>query len=166
MWKEWKLNPRYSISDNGLIRNNKTNRLLKPWIDHSGYYIIKFGFKSKNISVHRLVALTFIPNPENKEQINHKDCNKLNNEISNLEWVSRSENCQHSYDNNLSIRRFGHTDSIGSKNAMSKLNEDLVKEIRIKYKNGNYTLQKLGIEYNVSLATIGYIIQRKTWKHI
>lgn len=57
--------------------------------------------KQKNISVHRLVGIMFIPNPENKPEINHKDTNKLNNHISNLEWNTKKENIEHAWDNGL-----------------------------------------------------------------
>jgi hypothetical protein len=71
--------------------------------DDTGYLqsrLTKNG-KSKAWNVHILVARTFIPNPENKPIVNHKDGNKLNNYISNLEWATYSENNQHAYDNNL-----------------------------------------------------------------
>ena len=63
---------------------------------YSKYYLVTPQFK-KNILTHRLVAQAFIDNPENKEQVNHKDWNKLNNRLDNLEWCTRSENQLHSY---------------------------------------------------------------------
>jgi hypothetical protein len=57
------------------------------------------------IALHRLKAITFIPNPENKPQVNHKDGNKLNNDLNNLEWTTISENIQHSYDNGRTIKK-------------------------------------------------------------
>jgi hypothetical protein len=97
--EEWRVInsfPNYSISNFGNIMNNKTNKLMKI-NDKGGYYHIslKNGEKRKNMKVHRLVALEFIPNPENKTDVNHEDKNKLNNNISNLTWMTRKENNQH-----------------------------------------------------------------------
>jgi hypothetical protein len=97
--EEWRVIsdfPNYSISNFGNVMNNKTNKLMKI-NNKGGYYHIslKNGEKGKTFKVHRLVALEFIPNPENKTDINHEDKNKLNNNISNLTWSTRKENNQH-----------------------------------------------------------------------
>ena len=97
--EEWRIIndfPNYSVSNLGNVMNNKTNKLLKL-CNKSGYYHISLTNKNshKTFKVHRLVALTFIENDEDKPQVNHKDKNKLNNNISNLEWVTHKENCQH-----------------------------------------------------------------------
>lgn len=80
----------YEVSSTGLIRSEKTQKLNKPHINHKGYYKVTLsncGTK-KNFRIHRLVAIAFIPNPENKPEVNHKDLNKLNNNVENLEWVT------------------------------------------------------------------------------
>ena len=88
----------YSITKNGKIWSHYgKGRWLKLYEDHEKY-IITYLCKNKRVKtlrVHRLVAQTFIPNPENKAQINHKDCNPSNNNINNLEWATRIENMQH-----------------------------------------------------------------------
>jgi hypothetical protein len=89
----------YTISESGSVKNNN-GKLLKPAKCHSGkgYYQVvlsKNGF-TKTYSLHRLVAMCFIPNPDNKPQVNHKDGNKFNNHYTNLEWVTAKENLIHS----------------------------------------------------------------------
>lgn len=103
--KEIKGFERYLIDINGIIYDTKyNNRIVYQWIDTVGYY--QCNLKDKNGKkyykrVHRLVATTFIDNPNNLPQVNHRDGNKLNNNIDNLEWCSNSENTQHGYDKGL-----------------------------------------------------------------
>jgi len=93
----------YIISSLGRVKSSSNNPthskeiLLTPTINSSGYMKVELYKNkiSKIYYVHRLVALTFIPNPTNKPQVNHKDGNKLNNSLNNLEWVTRSENQKH-----------------------------------------------------------------------
>jgi hypothetical protein len=101
--EEWRVIndfPNYSVSNIGNVMNNKTNKLLKL-CDKSGYYNVSLtnitlnNKIKKTMKVHRLVACAFIENPENKPEVNHKDKNKLNNKVSNIEWNTRLENCQH-----------------------------------------------------------------------
>lgn len=154
----------YLITENGEVFNKKRQVFIKPWI-RSGYYYISLGAKNK-FAIHRLVAEIYCEGFNLDLDVNHKDGNKLNNHYSNLEWCTRSQNCQHAYDNNLSKRRFGHSSTVGSKNSMSVLNEEKVTEIRRLYETNQFTYTDLGERYGVNQATIGYIIQRKTWKHI
>ena len=94
----------YYIFKNGNVYNTKTKILLKPFKKADGYMSISLSKngKSKLFLLHVLVAKAFIYNKENKPIINHKDGNKTNNDISNLEWVTESENVLHSLDNGLS----------------------------------------------------------------
>jgi hypothetical protein len=96
-------NDLYEVSSFGSVRrviskNCLNNRVLK-FNYVRGYCVVKFSINAfkKNHLVHRLVATAFIPNPENKPTINHKDCNPLNNRIENLEWATQSENIRHSW---------------------------------------------------------------------
>ena len=82
----------YSISNLGNVRNDKTGRILKPYIKPSGYKQVQLGRKTIPQYIHRLVAIAFIPNIENKPQVNHINGNKGDNRIENLEWVTASEN--------------------------------------------------------------------------
>lgn len=91
----------YLIRGDGVVftmKGGKT-RELKPWISKHGYALVDLSVNKKitHKSVHRLVALAFIPNPDNKPEVNHKDGDKLNNSATNLEWSTKSENIAHSF---------------------------------------------------------------------
>lgn len=92
----------YQISNLGRVKNSKES-ILKPNITKKGYHRIQLvnGKKYRNFMVHRLVAEAFIKNPLNRPIVNHIDGIKTNNKISNLEWVTSSENLIHAYDNGL-----------------------------------------------------------------
>lgn len=113
-WKDIKgFEGLYQVSSSGLVRTkdritsvanplSDKKRLIKSHnmklgIANTGYYRVNLTQNGivMPMNVHRLVAEAFIPNPENKPQVNHKDLNKLNNNVSNLEWVSIRENIQH-----------------------------------------------------------------------
>lgn len=90
------------LRKNGRIDNRK-GKQLKPKVDKYGYETIvltKDGTR-KNYTIHKLVALAYIPNPENKPTINHIDGNKLNNNVSNLEWATYKEQKIHAWNKNL-----------------------------------------------------------------
>jgi hypothetical protein len=92
----------YEVSIYGEIKSIKTGKLLKPRLS-TGYAMVALwnnGLR-KDLKIHRLVAIAYIKNPMNKPQVNHIDGNKLNNELSNLEWVTNSENLKHAYKNGL-----------------------------------------------------------------
>lgn len=100
-WLTLKQNNNYEISDTGIVRHKNNQHVLSGCIS-SGYRSVKLTFENsrqQRFYVHRLVAEHFIPNPdpENKTVVNHKDGNKLNNNVDNLEWVSPRENNLHYY---------------------------------------------------------------------
>ena len=98
-------NEKYSITEDGRVFNNKRKKEKKSFIDKHGYCRIGLDKQNKKYFIHRLVAITYIKNLENKETVNHKDGNKLNNHVDNLEWMNNSENLNHAFNNNLIKRR-------------------------------------------------------------
>jgi hypothetical protein len=95
-WKQIQDFPNYNISSFGNVKNNLTDKLLKPCLKSGYYHISLTNNKIRKIfKIHRLVASEFLDNPDNKSDVNHKDKNKLNNSINNLEWMTRKENNQH-----------------------------------------------------------------------
>lgn len=121
LWKQLKDYPNYCVSQSGFIRRNDIpnetiikgtkcirhykSKILKPIFNKSNGYLSVYlkdqNNKYKICYIHRLVAQTFIPNPENKREVNHIDGNKKNNCVDNLEWATREENIRHAFDNNL-----------------------------------------------------------------
>ncbi len=148
----------YEISNYGRVCSIKyrKKKILKQ--GNVQRYCVVYLTKNKKIRgyyVHRLVLETFKP-----RECNHKDCNKKNNHVDNLEWVSPLENTKHAKRNNLRVVLKGET------SGMSKLLEKEVKDIRDLFSNNVKTTTELSIIYNVDRTTIWNVIKRKTWKHI
>lgn len=95
MWKKISRNDNYSINENGDVRNDATGRVKAPFVNKANGYLTVDLYrdnKSEKVPIHRLVAEAFIPNPENKPTVDHKDGNRQNNSIENLRWATYSEN--------------------------------------------------------------------------
>ena len=86
----------YEVSNKGRVKNSKTGKILKPYSTGHKYLHVRLTKNGvdKNHKIHRLVAMAFIPNPNNLPCVNHKDCYRTNNVVENLEW------CSYSYNNN------------------------------------------------------------------
>lgn len=115
--------PKPCSSKNGMwmklqLFTNRNNR-CKPHVQYT-VGLTKYG-KRTTYLVHRLVAQAFIPNPENKPQINHKDGNTLNNNIDNLEWATAAENNEHARNNGLVDFHSGNQDAIRSANGKKQV---------------------------------------------
>ena len=98
----------YQVSNFGRIKSLKSNIILKPQKEKNGYlrFKLKFGTKFKSVLAHRIVAMAFIPNPENKPQIDHKDGNRINNKADNLCWVTQTENVNNPITRKTFVNKF------------------------------------------------------------
>lgn len=126
-WKDIYINGKltnYQISNSGLVMNKNTKKLVCHGMNEKGYLQIKIPIDGKTYTrkIHQLVALAFIPNPENKPEVNHKDGNKENCHDWNLEWTTRNENVQHAYDTGLIIAKKG-SDSPSAKYTDKQVHE-------------------------------------------
>ena len=153
----------YQVSMDGKVRRIKQSpgakiKELTPY-KREGYLAVRLFKEGKGTMyyTHRLVAETFIPNPKNKPQVNHKDGNKKNPKSYNLEWVTNKENCAHAkevlgIDNKV----------LGKANGQSKLTEADVIQIRaseLKYR-------ELASIFKVGISTIAAVKLRLTWKYV
>ena len=117
---------------NGILQHRK-ERIMNKRESVDGYYIAKLNVnkKSKSIAIHILVARHFIDNPNNYPEVNHKDCNRKNNQVDNLEWCTHQQNVEHS-------KQLGHYKTKSGCDNPNYKNDTL----KIKYKN-NPTLAKI-----------------------
>lgn len=104
-WRRIKDFPNYAIDTSGRVYSFTTRKELKPWVQRNGYLLIRLFCNGKVFPryVHRLVGETFLDNPNNLKEMNHKDANRENNCVDNLEWSSRSDNMKHK------IYKMGHS---------------------------------------------------------
>ena len=155
-WRQVAGYPDYEVSSDGRVRSNKkkTPIILKPSLSRSGYPRVvlcaRDGSK-QNKTVHRVVAETYIPNPENKPQVNHKDGIKANNTIDNLEWTTASENIQHSFDVLNKVHQNGGT---------NKLTKEQVEDLRRRATDGTLgTFTECANQLNVSKKVISCAVK-------
>lgn len=161
----------YSVSNLGRIRSNdwsfiradggafnKKGRVLRQNTEHKGYKSVRLSLDRihKIFKVHRLVALAFIRQPLDGEQVNHKNGIKDDNRPENLEWVSGSENMIHAFGTGL------HSGNAGERNPRAILTEDDVRNIR-KLSAGGMTAAAISRKYGVSDMTIRQILKRRNW---
>ena len=110
--------------------------------------------------VHRIVAETFLPNPNNLPEVNHKDYNRANPRLDNLEWTDRVTNIRYSSDKG----RY-RNNKRGSQNGRAKLTNDQVVEIRKLFKSG-VSIYRIAKDYNAGWSTISHIVKGETWTHM
>ncbi len=150
------------VSDTGQVFSH--GKLIRGEITRNGYVRIHVSHRTvqHKFLVHRLVAEAFIPNPMNLPQVNHKDGNKQNNSVENLEWCSASENQKHAY-------KTGLKSANGEKNGQCKLSEKDVIEIRkvyVKGKHSEFNSYGLARKYGVNPKTIQDIVNGKLWRGV
>ena len=149
----------YAITEQGEVYSAKTKKYLKHSTSNTGYSTVYVD--GKNRLLHRLLAETFIPNPDNLPCVNHKDGNKLNNELNNLEWCTYGDNERHAY--RTGLKHCG--DRKGDKAFNRKLTSDQVAYIKKVYKKGDSTYggRALAKIFNVSESCISSIMLGHSW---
>lgn len=175
IWKKTKEFGDYEVSNLGRVKSPdfilktptgqtwiKKGKILKPYKRKKGYLVCDLRLKGerKIVAVHRFVALAFIPNIDNKPQINHKDGNKENNIVSNLEWCTNSENQIHAFKTGLQKGNFSHHNSKLTLEEVIYIKNNCVVGSK---KNGMQTMAK---RFNVCNSTIKQIINGKSYKYI
>lgn len=132
----------------------KDGRYLRHTIMKNGYNVVTlYRNGGKKFLVHRLIAETFIPNPKKLSDVNHKNFDKSDNRIENLEWTTHAENTHHAARN-------------GRYKSITKLTEEEVIEIRRLYKKGGIFQRELAVRFNIDQTVISDIILNRVWKHI
>lgn len=159
-------NGEYFVSESGDVRSlkNHGDKILKKRISRDGYvwYVLQINGKGKTMRANRLVANAFIPNPDEKPTVNHKDGNKQNNHVSNLEWATRKEQMIHAYKHHLKQPMRGILQKRHS------LTEVEVREIRRVYKSHSkeYGMMALARRYGVSISTINKCVGNRSYQNI
>lgn len=162
MWKTIKEEPQYEVSKDGRVRNKETGLEKSLRYDRYGYLRVTLYPSGKTYTVHRLVAMTFIKNSKNLPAINHKDGNKENNSVNNLEWCTNKHNTQHAMKLGLHNPR---EIILGSKNPSAVLCEELVWEIRYgKFKD--LPVREVADLLSIRYETIRRAKKGDLWKHV
>lgn len=152
------LNDKYEASNDGRIRNARTKREVKQFVGKDGYLRTQVAGKTR--LVHRLIGSAFLSKDPERDFINHKDGNKQNNNISNLEWVTRSENEYHAYATGL------RDNPLGEKNPKCVLSRDQVEFIKTYYvpRDRDYGAKALAKRFGVAHQTICAVASGQNWK--
>lgn len=156
----------YSITKDGKIYSQKSNKFLKIGTSTKGYshVFLMNGGKSKAYYVHRLLMLTYFPPKDDSLVVNHIDGDKKNNRLDNLEWVTNRQNLLHALDSGL--RKMDSFDHKGENNPNSKLKKEDVVFIYESLKNKDFSQKQLSERFEVSQMSISNIKNKKKWKKL
>ena len=156
--------PNYEVSDLGNVRNKKTGKVLKPYLTRGYLRVSLYDDEGKRCCklLHRIAAEAFIPNPEKLPVVNHINGCKTDARVTNLEWVTHSENMSHAHRSKLRPK----TDSKGENNGFAKLSEIEAREIKRHAIAGMMTQNEIAVLYNVSRSTVKDIKSGRRWEHI
>lgn len=154
----------YIVSDRGRVarftaaQGTRKGQIIKPKITFGGYarVCLRKAGERCYVRVHRLVAQAFIDWPRGR-QINHKNGNKLDNRVENLEWVTGAENMQHASEHGMRPR--------GERHKLSKLDDQKVREIRRRASEGETPIY-IAERYEIDPSVVRRVIARKAWKHV
>jgi hypothetical protein len=146
--------------DTGVAIVTSKEMILAPRPRRNGYdsVCLRKNNKGKDFDIHRLVAIAFIPNPENKYGVNHINGIKTDNRIENLEWATRRENGIHAFDTGLHKYR-------GENCNLTKYKEEEIINI-LKYKNSGLTQKKIGEMFGKKQSFISDLYLGKHWRHL
>lgn len=156
----------YEVSNYGEIRNSRTKKVRRKNILKTGYYFVSGSLGSRKHKItfknHKAVAETFIKNPNNLPIVNHKDGNKLNNRIDNLEWCTFKYNIKHAYENDFVSIKYGEDRS------NAKLTIKQVEYIRKNYipRDRKFGTRGLARKFGVHHSTIVDVLKYVTWNNI
>lgn len=152
----------YEVFTNGDIKG-PSGKLLKPRKNEDGYLIVTMGssrIRRTSKFVHRIVAELFLPNPKGLSDVDHKDGNRANPDISNLEWVTHEENVRRSQERGNHIGK-----ATGEKNPRAKLTDEIVMKLREEYESG-VSINTMTKKYGYPWSTISNAVKGITWKHL
>ncbi len=150
----------YSVSSAGRVRSERTGLILTPGVAKTGYPIVSLHKNGHGLTkrVHRLVAFAFLGLPPDGHEVNHKDGNKLNAALDNLEYVTRSENMAHAW--RMGLRK--PSPCRGEKHHGAKLTDNDVRAIRASSESYDELVERYGLSRNaLHAAKTG-----RTWKHV
>jgi len=156
----------YSVTEDGEVWSHITNKFLKASTTTNGYpaVTLSHGDYKRRLSIHRLVAITYIDNTHNKRTVNHIDGVKTNNHVDNLEWATYSENHKHAFKHGL-MRISDKCKVIAKRNALKaaygnrKLSLDDASEICEAYATGLFSCRELAIPFGVATKTINNLVR-------